>query len=90
MKGRASRSKIISLGVVLSSNVTHEFRHTVTVIVWGFEGVLSNKPARREDDKVKSSSSTLEEMYPSMADLTVNTVKIDGSGWSKEMEPMVL
>jgi hypothetical protein len=28
--------------------------------------------------------------YPSIADLQVNTVKIDGSGWSYEIEPIVL
>jgi hypothetical protein len=40
------------LRVVLAANEAHELGHGVAVVPGGPEGVLSDEPARREDDKV--------------------------------------
>lgn len=90
MQGGTSRGKSFSLCVVLAADVAHELRHAVPVVVGWLEGVLSHQPAGREDHEVQRCSAALGTAYPSMADLLVRTVKMDGSGWSKEMEPMVL
>ena len=52
--------------------------------------MLSYEPTWRKHRKVKSGSSKYDFFYPSIADLHVNTVKIEGSGWSYEIEPIVL
>jgi hypothetical protein len=51
------------------------------MIIWWFKSILSYKPSWWKNYKVKSCSSIIKlNKYPSIADLQVITVKIDGSG----------
>lgn len=42
-------------GIVVAGDQTHELRHGVAVVPRRTEGLLCNKPTRREDDKVGNS-----------------------------------
>lgn len=55
-----------------------------------FESVLLNQPSWIEDSKIKSCSAVFIVIYPSIWERQVNTVKIEGSGWSNVIEPIVL
>jgi hypothetical protein len=77
---RAARTEACSFGVVLPANVSHKFRHAIPVIVWRLESVLSYQPPWREDHEIHCSSAEYRLIYPSIADLQVRTVKIEGSG----------
>ena len=90
VKGRAPRTESFSLGVVLSANISHVLWHTVPMVIWWFECIFCNKPPGWKNYKVQSSCPELLVMYPSIADLQVKTVNMLGSGWSKEIEPIVL
>ena len=80
MEGGASWCKSLSLSIILSTNVTHKLAHAVSMIVGWLKGMLGDKPSWREDHKVKSCRSALGIIYPSIADLHVRTVKMEGSG----------
>lgn len=80
VQGRASRSESFSLCVVLPADVAHELGHAVPVVVWRLEGVLGHQPAGWEDHEVQRSSAASIAIYPSIADLEVRTVNMQGSG----------
>ena len=82
MQRGAARTKSLAFSVILPSNVTHKLSHTVSVIIRRLKSMLCYEPSWRKDHKIKSRSTALKHLYPSIADLTVRTVKIDGSGWS--------
>ena len=53
--------------------------------------MLCDQPSGRKNREIHGCGSRLDQGYPyPKADLTVITVKMQGSGWSYEMEPIVL
>lgn len=57
VQGGTSWSKIFSFCVINSWYVSHEFRHTISVVVWRLECVFSYQPSWRKYDKVQSGHS---------------------------------
>ena len=90
VKGRTARTESFSLGVILSADISHIFWHAISMVIWRFECIFCNQPPGWKNDKVQSRCPELFVMYPSIADLQVKTVNMLGSGWSKEIEPIVL
>lgn len=91
MQTRTPRRKPLILRVVRPLDIAHELGHGVTVEVGRFEGVLLDEPARWEDYEVEAGGAVVRRnKYPYMWLPQVRTVKMEGSGWSKLMEPMVL
>lgn len=80
MQRRATWSEAYSFGIILPTDISHEFSHTVSMVIRRLESVLSNQPSWWEYHEIHRGSSEYHLIYPSIADLLVRTVKIEGSG----------
>jgi hypothetical protein len=80
MQRRAAWTEANPLGIILSAYIAHKLAHAVSMVVGRLESMLCDQPPWREYHEVHGCSAEYLYPYPSIADLQVRTVKMEGSG----------
>ncbi len=83
MQRGAARDKSLGLRIVDAPDQAHELARHVAMKPGRSESVLHVEDARAEDHEIEIA-------HPGVSEGECNTRKIEGSGWSKLIEPMVL